>query len=60
MEKVASHINEMQKIYEEYGSVFDQLAAEQIGPHRQVGTPENSQNNTDPCLTISQLTVSLK
>ncbi|KAM9354287.1 rho guanine nucleotide exchange factor TIAM2 isoform 2-T4 [Pholidichthys leucotaenia] len=29
MEKVASHINEMQKIYEDYGSVFDQLVAEQ-------------------------------
>lgn len=40
MEKVASHINEMQKIYEDYGSVFDQLAAEQIGPNRQVGTPD--------------------
>ncbi|XP_035534275.1 T-lymphoma invasion and metastasis-inducing protein 2-like [Morone saxatilis] len=36
MEKVASHINEMQKIYEDYGSVFDQLAAEQSGPHKQV------------------------
>ncbi|KAI3364687.1 hypothetical protein L3Q82_011457, partial [Scortum barcoo] len=35
MEKVASHINEMQKIYEEYGCVFDQLAAEQSGPHTQ-------------------------
>uniref|UniRef100_A0A3P8X9L9 TIAM Rac1 associated GEF 2a n=1 Tax=Esox lucius TaxID=8010 RepID=A0A3P8X9L9_ESOLU len=32
MEKVASHINEMQKIYEDYGSVFDQLVAEQ-GSH---------------------------
>lgn len=29
MEKVASHINEMQKIYEDFGSVFEQLAAEQ-------------------------------
>uniref|UniRef100_A0A4W6EPY3 TIAM Rac1 associated GEF 2 n=1 Tax=Lates calcarifer TaxID=8187 RepID=A0A4W6EPY3_LATCA len=36
MEKVASHINEMQKIYEDYGCVFDQLAAEQSGPERQV------------------------
>nr|XP_046229514.1 rho guanine nucleotide exchange factor TIAM2-like [Scatophagus argus] len=36
MEKVASHINEMQKIYEDYGPVFDQLAAEQSGPHKQV------------------------
>uniref|UniRef100_UPI0037E8A73A rho guanine nucleotide exchange factor TIAM2 n=1 Tax=Semicossyphus pulcher TaxID=241346 RepID=UPI0037E8A73A len=35
MEKVASHINEMQKIYEDYGSVFDQLAAEQSGADRQ-------------------------
>lgn len=29
MEKVALHINEMQKIYEDYGTVFDQLVAEQ-------------------------------
>lgn len=36
MEKVASHINEMQKIYEDYGTVFDQLAAEQSGTDRQV------------------------
>ncbi|KAK1337915.1 LOW QUALITY PROTEIN: hypothetical protein QTO34_001016 [Cnephaeus nilssonii] len=28
MEKVASHINEMQKIYEDYGTVFDQLVTE--------------------------------
>ncbi|XP_041661241.1 T-lymphoma invasion and metastasis-inducing protein 2 isoform X2 [Cheilinus undulatus] len=35
MEKVASHINEMQKIYEDYGSVFDQLAAEQSGAEKQ-------------------------
>ena len=48
MEKVASHINEMQKIYEEYGSVFDQLAAEQIGPHRQVGTPETHRTSLIP------------
>ena len=26
MEAVAEHINEMQKIYEEYGSIFDELA----------------------------------
>uniref|UniRef100_A0A1A8CN44 T-cell lymphoma invasion and metastasis 2 n=2 Tax=Nothobranchius kadleci TaxID=1051664 RepID=A0A1A8CN44_NOTKA len=36
MEKVASHINEMQKIYEEYGSVFDQLVAEQTGLNKEV------------------------
>lgn len=38
MEKVASHINEMQKIYEDYGSVFDQLVAEQIGHDKEVKT----------------------
>uniref|UniRef100_A0AAQ5ZM28 TIAM Rac1 associated GEF 2a n=1 Tax=Amphiprion ocellaris TaxID=80972 RepID=A0AAQ5ZM28_AMPOC len=36
MEKVASHINEMQKIYEDYGCVFDQLAAEQSLADKQV------------------------
>lgn len=38
MEKVASHINEMQKIYEDYGSVFDQLVAEQTGHDKEVDT----------------------
>ncbi|XP_037675997.1 T-lymphoma invasion and metastasis-inducing protein 2 isoform X2 [Choloepus didactylus] len=36
MEKVASHINEMQKIYEDYGTVFDQLVAEQSGTEKEV------------------------
>uniref|UniRef100_A0A087XGU0 TIAM Rac1 associated GEF 2 n=1 Tax=Poecilia formosa TaxID=48698 RepID=A0A087XGU0_POEFO len=36
MEKVASHINEMQKIYEDFGSVFDQLVAEQTGLDKEV------------------------
>uniref|UniRef100_A0A674C5J6 TIAM Rac1 associated GEF 2 n=1 Tax=Salmo trutta TaxID=8032 RepID=A0A674C5J6_SALTR len=36
MEKVASHINEMQKIYEDYGTVFDQLVAEQSGLEKEV------------------------
>ncbi|XP_072220920.1 rho guanine nucleotide exchange factor TIAM2-like isoform X1 [Leuresthes tenuis] len=36
MEKVASHINEMQKIYEDYGSVFDQLVTEQTGHDKEV------------------------
>uniref|UniRef100_A0A8C2JRC3 TIAM Rac1 associated GEF 2a n=1 Tax=Cyprinus carpio TaxID=7962 RepID=A0A8C2JRC3_CYPCA len=36
MEMVASHINEMQKIYEDYGTVFDQLVAEQSGPEKEV------------------------
>lgn len=39
MEKVASHINEMQKIYEDYGAVFDQLVAEQIGHDKEVRSP---------------------
>ncbi|XP_062857801.1 rho guanine nucleotide exchange factor TIAM2 isoform X2 [Trichomycterus rosablanca] len=36
MEKVASHINEMQKIYEDYGAVFDQLVAEQSRNEKEV------------------------
>ncbi|XP_049621416.1 rho guanine nucleotide exchange factor TIAM2 [Suncus etruscus] len=36
MEKVASHINEMQKIYEDYGTVFDQLVAEQSETEKEV------------------------
>ncbi|XP_078261880.1 rho guanine nucleotide exchange factor TIAM2-like [Rhinoraja longicauda] len=36
MEKVASHINEMQTIYEDYGTVFDQLIAEQPGTKKEV------------------------
>ncbi|MCI4389625.1 hypothetical protein PGIGA_G00100290 [Pangasianodon gigas] len=36
MEKVASHINEMQKIYEDYGTVFDQLVAEQCSTKKEV------------------------
>ncbi|XP_010389695.2 T-lymphoma invasion and metastasis-inducing protein 1 isoform X3 [Corvus cornix cornix] len=36
MNKVASHINEMQKIHEEYGAVFDQLIAEQTGEKKEV------------------------
>ncbi|KAJ8280115.1 hypothetical protein GJAV_G00050710 [Gymnothorax javanicus] len=36
MNKVASHINEMQKIHEEYGAVFDQLIAEQSSDKKEV------------------------
>ncbi|KAK7906666.1 hypothetical protein WMY93_015278 [Mugilogobius chulae] len=36
MEKVASHINEMQKIYEEFGSAFERLTAENGAPYGQV------------------------
>ena len=38
MNKVASHINEMQKIHEEFGAVFDQLIAEQTGERKEVRT----------------------
>uniref|UniRef100_A0A8C4RAI9 Uncharacterized protein n=1 Tax=Eptatretus burgeri TaxID=7764 RepID=A0A8C4RAI9_EPTBU len=36
MSGVASHINEMQKIYDEFGVVFDRLVEEQPGPQREV------------------------
>lgn len=36
MNKVASHINEMQKIHEEYGAVFDQLIGEQSTDKKEV------------------------
>lgn len=35
MNKVASHINEMQKLHEEYGAVFDQLINEQTGDKKE-------------------------
>ncbi|KAG7999728.1 T-lymphoma invasion and metastasis-inducing protein 1, partial [Nibea albiflora] len=36
MNKVASHINEMQKLHEEYGAVFDQLINEQTADRKEV------------------------
>ena len=39
MNKVASHINEMQKIHEEYGAVFDQLINEQTANKKEVNLP---------------------
>lgn len=33
MESVAEHINEMQKIYEEFGSVFDDLTKTYTSKH---------------------------
>jgi hypothetical protein len=38
MEAVAEHINEMQKIFEEYGSVFDELSKmfREIHPQKKV------------------------
>ena len=41
MNKVASHINEMQKIHEEFGAVFDQLIIEQSGEKKEVGLEES-------------------
>ncbi|KPP65918.1 T-lymphoma invasion and metastasis-inducing protein 1-like, partial [Scleropages formosus] len=42
MNKVASHINEMQKIHEEYGAVFDQLIAEQAADKKEGGSHRGS------------------
>ncbi|XP_035998951.1 T-lymphoma invasion and metastasis-inducing protein 1 isoform X1 [Fundulus heteroclitus] len=36
MNKVASHINDMQKLHEEYGAVFDQLINEQTADNKEV------------------------
>lgn len=36
MNKVASHINEMQKLHEEYGAVFDQLINDQTADNKEV------------------------
>lgn len=36
MNKVASHINEMQKLHEEYGAVFDLLINEQTADKKEV------------------------
>lgn len=38
MNKVASHINEMQKLHEEYGAVFDQLINEQTAVKKEVSS----------------------
>lgn len=46
MNKVASHINEMQKLHEEYGAVFDQLINEQTADRKEVNM--NVLFNVDP------------
>lgn len=51
MNKVASHINEMQKIHEEFGAVFDQLITEQIGEKKEVRR-EVFSYSIGNCLTI--------
>lgn len=56
MEKVASHINEMQKIYEDYGAVFDQLVADQSGTEKEVRSLgcsiHASTSRPWPCLSV--------
>ena len=37
MEKVAEHINEMQRIHEEYGAIFDHLFRQHHKASKQVG-----------------------
>lgn len=41
MEAVAEHINEMQKIYEEYGAIFDELSKmfKEVYPQKTVSLP---------------------
>lgn len=36
MERVAEHINEMQRIHEEYGAIFDHLYRQQLKSSKQV------------------------
>ena len=43
MNEVASHINEMQKLHEEYGAVFDQLINEQTPDKKEVRVGRSTQ-----------------
>lgn len=54
MEKVASHINEMQKIYEDYGTVFDQLVAEQCSTKKEVCISEITIMNSN-CIKLNHV-----
>lgn len=47
MNKVASHINEMQKIHEEFGAVFDQLIIEQSGEKKEVSWEDGASHNPE-------------
>lgn len=47
MNKVASHINEMQKIHEEFGAVFDQLIIEQSGEKKEVSWEDGALHNPE-------------
>ena len=51
MEAVAEHINEMQKIYEEYGNVFDELTKQYKDAYPQAKV--NKLNPTFQCISQS-------
>lgn len=48
MNKVASHINEMQKLHEEYGAVFDLLISEQTADKKEVEVSSPSLSYMNP------------
>ena len=52
MNKVASHINDMQKIHEEFGTVFDQLITEQSGDKKEVSGRKTSPDWFDWSKTV--------
>ena len=62
MEAVAEHINEMQKIYEEYGLVFDDLTKQHKDSHLHgikvnhstQGCPANTNNLYNICTMLDQ------
>lgn len=45
MEKVAEHINEMQRIHEEYGAIFDHLFRQHQKSCKQVGVTIINKNS---------------
>lgn len=55
MNKVASHINEMQKIHEEFGAVFDQLIAEQTGEKKEVRSVSSFPSHRDTMLPFYEV-----
>ena len=58
MEKVAEHINEMQRIHEEYGAIFDHLFRQHQKACKQV---DSSEVNMLPkhCLSLIVLGIGL-
>jgi len=47
MEKVAEHINEMQRIHEEYGAIFDHLFRQHQKSCKQVNQSLEKENITN-------------